>query len=390
MNIKYLCYYDSSDDFNENRYYVLSAKGKIDYIVSTLNKLGYTVQLVSGSNSRNKGLYRSRTKIINEKTSLKLFATFGCSSKLTKALNRLFVNVQMFFWLVVNVTKNDIIMVYHSMGYLHMVKLLHLLRRTPIVFEVEEIYSDVTGDGKTRKRELRFFQQADAYIFPTQLLDDAVNTEHKPSVIVHGTYQVEPDRKCKFDENLLKNDGVRMIHSVYAGTLDPRKGGAAAAAAAAAFLPFNHHVHILGFGGKEEIQAMKDHVLEIAKRSKARVTYDGVLSGEEYIRFIQSCDIGLSTQNPDAAFNSTSFPSKVLSYLANGLRVVSIRIPAIEKSAVGSILTYYDNQVPEEIANAIIAASKNVVSDKVNQGPQMIENLDRDFKKQLDIMLRSI
>ena len=108
-----------------------------------------------------------------------------------------------------------------------------------------------------------------------------------------------------------------------------------------------------------------------------------MLSGEDYIRFIQSCDIGLSTQNPDAAFNATSFPSKVLSYLANGLRVVSIRIPAIEQSAVGSKLFYYEKQTPEEIAKAILAVNMNEQYDS----RQLIADLAVDFEEKLSYLL---
>ena len=120
---------------------------------------------------------------------------------------------------------------------------------------------------------------------------------------------------------------------------------------------------------------MKDLISEVSKKSVATVTYDGLLSGEEYIRFIQSCDIGLSTQNPDAAFNATSFPSKILSYMSNGLRVVSIRIPAIEGSAIGKYMYYYDKQTPEEIAKAIMAVDLN---DDYN-GRQVISKLDAEF-----------
>ena len=63
--------------------------------------------------------------------------------------------------------------------------------------------------------------------------------------------------------------------------------------------------------------------------------------------------IGLSTQPIDAGFNTTSFPSKVLMYMSNGLRVVSVRIPAIETSSVGDRIYYYDNQDPKEIARVI-------------------------------------
>lgn len=131
----------------------------------------------------------------------------------------------------------------------------------------------------------------------------------------------------------------------------------------------------MGFGSDEDVRKMKDLIAEISNRSDAKVTYDGLLSGEDYIRFIQSCDIGLSTQNPDAAFNATSFPSKILSYMANGLRVVSIRIPAIERSAVGRYMYYYDAQTPKEIAKAIMAVDTTDGYD----GRKTISQLNTEF-----------
>ena len=129
---------------------------------------------------------------------------------------------------------------------------------------------------------------------------------------------------------------------------------------------------------------MKKHILEIDEKSKAHVSYDGLLSGEEYIRFIQSCDIGLSTQNPDAAFNATSFPSKILSYLSNGLRVVSIRIPAIEGSDVGDKLFYYDEQTPKQIADAILSVDMAQAYDSRSD----IVDLSNKFQNELMLMMK--
>ena len=38
-----------------------------------------------------------------------------------------------------------------------------------------------------------------------------------------------------------------------------------------------------------------------------------------------------------------SFPSKIITYMANGLRVVSANIRSVKSSLVGEYLTYYDN-----------------------------------------------
>lgn len=153
-----------------------------------------------------------------------------------------------------------------------------------MILEVEEIYSDVTGNKKTRAKELAFFKLADAYIFPTELLDQCVNTEHKPSAIVYGTYKVEKDREHKFHEE----DG--KIHLVYAGTFDPRKGGVSVATAVGEYLDKNFHIHILGFGSEEEKEILIKQIEEVNSKNGAIVTMDGLLSGDEYIKFLQSCD----------------------------------------------------------------------------------------------------
>ena len=159
---------------------------------------------------------------------------------------------------------------------------------------------------------------------------------------------------------------------MYGGTLDPNKGGAMAAAAAAVFLPKNYHVHICGFGNAAEIKAV---VADVQAKTSATITFEGELKGDDYKRFIQKCHIGLSTQNPQAAFNATSFPSKILMYLSNGLKVVSVRIPAIAQSAIANSLFFYDIQSPKKIADAIINAS-----EAAQNGNDVLINLDKKFE----------
>jgi glycosyltransferase involved in cell wall biosynthesis len=194
---------------------------------------------------------------------------------------------------------------------------------------------------------------------------------------VHGTYKAEQDRGERFEDDL--------IHVVYAGTFDPRKGGVAAAIAAAEFLPANYHVHILGFGSEPDTQTIKNAVTEVAEKSKAKITFEGLLSGEDYIRFLQKCHIGLSTQNPEADFNATSFPSKILSYMANGLNVVSVRIPAVETSAVADLINFYDEQTPEQIAATILQVNLNSNADS----RLALSELNEKFEFQLKMLLDS-
>lgn len=369
--IYYVSYYGG-----ENRPRSLAAEYKIRYVCKAINKVGLSVEIVSACGTQAGWWEPGKYEQLYQKTIIKYFSSWGNGNVIKRTLSRWWTKTMMFTYLLRKLKKEDNVIVYHSLGYMGMVRLLKRLIGFRLILEVEEIYGDVMNSAKVVAKERKFFECADAYIFPTQLLDESVNMDKKPSVIVHGAYQVEPDVAAP------SNDG--KIHVVYGGTLDPRKGGAAAAAAAAAYLPDNYHIHILGFGQQHEIEHMKQHVLQCSLPRHALVTYDGCILGDDYTRFIQQCHIGMSTQNPDAAFNATSFPSKVLIYLGNGLQVVSIRIPAIEKSAVSHVLHYYNEQAPEEIAKAIMSVNLTESAS----GRKLLKSLDSQFQNSVSTLFK--
>ena len=370
QRIKYFSYY-GCNDLTCKRDNSPAADSKIDYIISVLNRCGYAVDHISNAPSACNHFipgYIVKSGI----NTLRYFASFGKGNLFLNKLNNIFMRIQFLFWCFFNIKKNEQVIVYHSLGYDATFIWLFRLKRIRIIGEIEEIYQDVHSQTPKRSHnEYRFIDSCEKYIFPTLLLNEKLNENDKPSVVVHGIYSVEPIVNDKF------KDG--KIHVVYGGTLDPNKGGAAAAAAAAEFLPENFHIHICGFGNSTQIKSI---IADVASRSKASVTFEGELKGENYKQFIQKCHIGLSTQNPDAAFNATSFPSKILVYLSNGLKVVSIRIPAIEKSAVADCIYFYNEQTPQAIANAIV----NTVGNNVD-GKEKLFELNNDFTRNLNLLI---
>lgn len=372
--IFYLGYYNLPDSGTN---FVLSSVNKMNYICEALENNGYNTEIVSASGAVEKKFCKSKKVKLTDKTTLKLFSSLPRLNRIVSVIDRVILKIKLFLYMIKNTNKDSTVMVYHSLGYMSLVKRLKKLKGFKLIIEAEEIYGDVIGNEKTSQKEYEFFKIADGFIFPTELLSEKVNTEKKPEVIIYGTYHIEKEMPKIF------SDG--KIHCVYAGTLDPRKGGAAAVEAAL-FLNGDYHIHILGFGNEKEKAEMLNIIDDISKKTEAKITYDGLLSGDEFTSFIQSCDIGFSTQSPDAAFNSTSFPSKILTYMVNGLRVVSIRIPAIEKSAVGKFMYYYDEQTPENIAKAI----KSIDFSEEYDSRKAIGMLDKDFicdlKKMLSFM----
>lgn len=372
--IFYLGYYNLPDSGTN---FVLAAVNKMNYICEAVEKAGYSTEIVSASGAVEKKFCKSKKVKLTDKTTLKLFSSLPRLNRIVSVIDRVILKTKLFLYMVKNTNKDSTVMVYHSLGYMSLVKRLKKLKGFKLIIEAEEIYGDVIGDEKTSQKEYDFFKIADGFIFPTELLSEKVNTKKKPEVIIYGTYHIEKEMPKLF------SDG--KIHCVYAGTLDPRKGGAAAVEAAL-FLNGDYHIHVLGFGNEKEKAEMLNIIDDISKKTEAKITYDGLLSGDEFTSFIQSCDIGFSTQSPDAAFNSTSFPSKILTYMVNGLRVVSIRIPAIEKSAVGKFMYYYDEQTPENIAKAI----KSIDFSEEYDSRKAIGMLDKAFICDLKTMLKGV
>lgn len=375
--IFYMAYYNLTNG-SERRNAVLSSVNKMNYICEALENNGYNTEIVSASGATEKKFCKSKKVKLTDKTTLKLFSSLPRLNRIVSVIDRVILKTKLFLYMIKNTNKDSIVMVYHSLGYMSLVKRLKKLKGFKLIIEAEEIYGDVIGDEKTSQNEYDFFKIADGFIFPTELLSEKVNTEKKPEVIIYGTYHIEKELPKLF------SDG--KIHCVYAGTLDPRKGGAIASAESALFLNENYHIHILGFGNEKEKAEMLNTIDSISKKSKAKITYDGLLSGEEYIKFIQSCDIGLSTQNPNGKYNDTSFPSKILSYMANGLRVVSVRIPVVEESGIGKCVCYYDEQTPENIAKAI----KSIDFSEEYDSRKTIGVLDKAFICDLKTMLKGL
>ena len=370
-----MCHYDFPDS-DGKRSYPLSGATKMNYIIKRLIDSGYYVELFSMAPLSNlNSVFIKGERFEKLGCSLEFPMAIGRGNFFLRILSSFFRRLMLLNYLFFKVKSTDTLLVYHSPGFFRELRLARKFKKFNLILEAEEIYHDVSHFSKGFvQAEEDVLSDADAYILSTELLDERINKNKKDSVAIYGTYLVEPQVVSKWDDG--------KIHVVYAGTFDPRKGGATAAITTA-YLPDNYHVHILGFGSPNEVQDMKDLIEGLSVKSKATITFDGLLKGREFIEFIQKCHIGLSTQNPNAVFNGTSFPSKILSYMSNGLAVVSIKIDAVYKSKVGSSITYYEEQTPENIARAICKTDLSVNTRDI------ISKLDLNFTDEMNRLLNN-
>lgn len=370
--VKYIAYFDKQDSDVE-RNYVTSASNKIEYIAKTIASNNVDVEIISVSEvtEHKFKVYPFEKKQIADGITLSLPLSWGGSNWILKKIKKIWHLAILFFYLMCNCNKRDTVITYHSLGYFDIIRWAKKICGFNLVLEVEEIYSDVSPmSNYWRNLEFKMFDIADAFILSNDLLDGKINKYRKPSIVIYGTYKVEQKLVEKFNDC--------KIHAIYAGTFDANKGGAQIAIQAAEYLPENYHIHICGFGTDQDTENIRRMIKYEQERSKATITYDGLKKGIEFIEFLQSCHIGLSTQKPDGEYNDTSFPSKVLTYMSNGLAVVTIRIPVLEKSTIADVLTFYETPNGKALADAIKHCNYQQSSS------ELLNKLDKSFKQELN------
>lgn len=377
-SIKYIAYYNTGDN-SEERVVFPAASTKISTISNSIGEMGVKVDILSSSNTTSKKSNSpKKVKQISDNIRLILTKGYRRGGKLRNKISGLLFKLSFLLSCVRNIKKGDTVIVYHSLNYIRSIKWLKKYKKIKLILEVEEIYGDVSNSAESCNKEYALFPLADAYIFSTAMLNQVINTEKKPYVIINGTYDLAKEVPLEHEDE--------YIRCVYAGTLDKIQGGAYNAVRAAEFLDERFKICIIGRGSEEEKDLLNQMITEVNASSACRTVYDGEKQGDELLRYLQGCQIGLSTRNTEKEYNDTSFPSKVLTYFSNGLRVVAGRCENIETSHIGDMLYYYDGNDPKDIADAIKSINFN---DTYNPKERLI-NLKNRFKNEILDLIMSL
>ena len=98
---------------------------------------------------------------------------------------------------------------------------------------------------------------------------------------------------------------------------------------------------------------------------------------------MQACDLGLVLQDMNASFNANSFPSKILSFIANGLEVLAPDIPTIATSPFAMSLYLYHDESAQEITKIV----RGIDFSKRRCHPQILDALKTEFYKDLGALI---
>lgn len=365
--VYYAAYYSTKDSGRVKNY---AGEDKVDYICKALNEVGEDVLILSNAKTTERRFAKKEILHLFRTTNLLYFSSLPRRGLALHAIDVIWGFIQLFFFVLLKVKETDTILVYHSLGYRGLWGLLRKIKRFNYILEVEELFQTFEASNSSYKRhEHTVFKHPDAFLFSNALLEEEINKGHKPAVIINGVYQAT--------ERLVK-PGEGVIKAVYAGSLEKQKG-VDYLIPAADHLPVGYEIHIIGFGSDNDVKRIEGLIAQ----SKGKISYDGVYKGEAYIEFLQSCDIGLCIQDENDEFNKYEYPSKIFSYLSNGLQVVANDLIQLRKSEVFSYLHIAANKEPTAIADAIMSCEGNSI-----EASEVLNKLDKDFKEQLKMIIR--
>lgn len=370
--VKFICKHSIPNSNDEKRFFALSTNDKVDYIVSVLNALKHNVEIISPTITANKKYYKSRRDTLNEKTDVLSGITIGW---LPVFLKRFFSLIWLFVYLLKNTRKNEIIFSYHEIEMIPVVLLAKFLKDYKLVLEVEEIYADLYSSKKNVPKwrvwlENLIIKHANSFIFASQQLANRCNVKNKPFVIANGAYVAEPVLEKCYDDG--------KIHLIYAGLIK-KNAVVTRCVDVSDYLDDKYILHIIGYGENDDLIYLKDIVKQKNSVNSCKIIYDGVKRGDDYKRYLQKCHIGLCPLNSSSKFQSACFPSKITSYLANGLRVVTTENKVVRTSSYGDVIIYAQNETPAEFARAVQA----VVLDEMYDSRKIIEKNHENFSKGL-------
>ncbi|WP_459465704.1 glycosyltransferase family protein [Aquirufa sp. OSTEICH-129A] len=344
----------------------------MSYIIASLKSIGFNVNVLALGESNK--LQFSKSVKVDCQENYCFTSTFYTSNLLFKLISRIWLFIQVIYFVFFKTEKNPKIIFYHSYYFIKIMKFTRLFKKFELIYEIEEIFKAAWNKNKSEvNHEISQLNFADKYIFVNDLMNDYFGYD-KDYVVCYGNYS----RINFFKSNLIDN----KIKIVYAGIIGGENSDVFFAINVMKFLPSNYELGIVGYGTEDNLNNLKKY---IDKNKDARIKYDGLLTGEDLTNYLGKFHIGISSRLLKDELSNFTFPSKVLFYLSHNLITVSTDIKCIRFSKVSNLVHFVNELDYEKFAIKISNIDKKHFYD--NQSNYILEELDVDFKNSLRKLL---
>ncbi len=182
--------------------------------------------------------------------------------------------------------------------------------------------------------------QADAYILLTRQMNDVINPNHKPFIVMEGHSDRSMEQAV---HGVLTEGSPRKV--LYAGSLMEIYGIGNLCESFAACRKPGEELHIYGDG---------DFVPQLRKMQKAcpAIIYHGNVPNREVVAQELEATLLVNPRPTEGSYTNYSFPSKTLEYMVSGTPVLSAKLGGIPDE-YDDYLYYFDDQSPTGLRDAL-------------------------------------
>lgn len=390
MKVHYISFYlDEKEIFG--RRLEVAAQNKIKYILKVLRETEYHINLISTSfNEVNNKYSGEKTILVNFRETHKYLSTISTKYKITSKLKLIYMELQLFKYLLFNVNRKDVVIVYHSLSYINIIRIFKKIKKFSFILELNDFYSLHFTDNLKSKyidsKEKKFFNLADGYILASPFMSEFINNR-KPFIINYGNYETK-DTKNRF----IRND---KIHVAYTGVIENLRGAAKLAVNSSRFLNYNYQMHIAGYGTEENINEIIKLCDQInSDKGYKVVIFHGLLLGDKFDELLNKCLISLNThsyQEDEIWKSKYSFPSKIPLAMSYDNYIVSHNMILISTSPFNDCTEYFEDFDPLNVANAIQKCAMKILKKCYSKSPRkIIQELDMSFTYDLINMIKEV
>lgn len=186
----------------------------------------------------------------------------------------------------------------------------------------------------------KYIPMFDSFVFLTKQMDDYINSDRKPSVIIEG--MVNPDEFIISESKSTTNNKIIM----YTGTLAERYGILDLLDAFSMIEETSYELWICGNGNT------KNRIIEKATKDH-RIKFLGLLNREKVLKLQKQATVLINPRNTKGEYTKYSFPSKIMEYLLSGTPCIMYSLPGIP-TEYNDFIFYIDGEGPSAIKNKIL------------------------------------
>lgn len=271
-----------------------------------------------------------------------------------------YIKKEINIWIKEN--KNNGFIIVDGTNLIQMLALLHFRKKVKKLALVTDVPNMITVIGHKKMSKIRCFFQLiydnftlkvvnkfDGYIFLTESMNELLNPQKKPYIVIEGSVDTSKVYKQK--------QPTDIFNVVYAGGLYKSFG---IDKLINSFSRFEENdkikLFLYGNGPIVENYSKQDYIND-------KVQYMGVVSSDEIVKIEAEADLLINPRPSNLEFTKYSFPSKTLEYMSSGTAFLTTKLKGIGKEYFKYLLVIDDETeygIYKSIRNAYLMEQKEL------------------------------